>query len=159
MTHAAWFLGNKSYTQTMARDMASCYWDRRRLKLQNSYWVKQKQSHEGSHRWWILIWLQSAYIQSAGAMVNVATWRTFFCPRMQWKFVADGLMTLIIVTLSDGSNQQKYLSNQLTYPQMPPVPIPQPSEQVLVPTWKASTLKSLNHNHWPWQMGVDKAPR
>lgn len=43
-------------------------------------------------------------------------------PRMQQKFVADGLMTLIIVTLSDGSNQQKYLSNQLTSPQNAPCP-------------------------------------
>lgn len=34
-------------------------------------------------------------------------------------------MTLIIVTLSDGSNQQKYLSNQLTYP--PNAPCPHPS--------------------------------
>lgn len=53
---------------------------------------------------------------------------------MQQKIVAGGLMTLIIVTLTDGSNQQKYLSNQLTSPQMPPVPISQASEQVLVPT-------------------------
>lgn len=31
---------------------------------------------------------------------------------------------LIIVTLSDGSNQQKYLSNQLTYPPNAPCPLP-----------------------------------
>lgn len=159
MTHAAWFLGNKSYTQTMARDMASCSWDRRRLKLQNSYWVKQKQSHEGSPRWWLLIWLQSAYIQSAGAMVNVVTWRTFFCPRMQWKFVADGLRTLIIVTLSDGSNQQKYLSNQLTYPPNAPSTHPSAFRTSSCPHMKGVHIEKPESQSLTLTDGVDKAPR
>lgn len=119
---------------------------------------------------WLLILLQFAYIQSgrvigsvwdsAGrlhARARTHTQRALACPGMLGKFVADEPMTLIIVTLSDGSNQQKYLPNQLTFlpPSDPVSYLPRLQNSSLSPHERRPQRRwawaAPHYNHWPWR--------